>query len=124
MSNRQWHRGVGIKVTPEMNLSEQLEAAGLHWTVKQSPYRYGDYFQFEDTKNTIAYRSDTGNVLGYFGPRRKPFQNKEIVEAFHDFCESSGDGLQIERLGCLNGGKSLFATALLNHQIDLTCSPP
>ena len=77
------------------------------------------FLQFEDSRNSIAYRSDTGTVLGYFGPRRKPFQNREIVEAFHDFCASSGDGLQIERLGCLNSGKSLFATALLNHQIDV-----
>lgn len=119
MANRQWHRGVGITVTPNMGIDEQLKAAGLAWTVEQSPYCYGDYFQFEDSRNSIAYRSDTGTVLGYFGPRRKPFQNREIVEAFHDFCASSGDGLQIERLGCLNSGKSLFATALLNHQIDV-----
>jgi phage/plasmid-like protein (TIGR03299 family) len=119
MSNRQWHRGVGIAITPAMGLAEQLQAAGLDWTVERSPYRYGPHFEFEDSHNSIAYRSDTGTVLGYFGPRRRPFQNREIVEAFHDFCASSGDGLTIERLGCLNGGKSLFATACLRHQIDV-----
>lgn len=119
MTTRQWHRNIGITVTPEMSLDEQLEAAGLAWTVEQSPYRYGACFQFKDDKNTIAHRSDTGKVLSYFGPRRKAFQNKQIVEAFHDFCASSGDGLQIERLGCLNGGKSLFATAYLKHKIDV-----
>jgi phage/plasmid-like protein (TIGR03299 family) len=119
MSNRQWHRGVGITVTPEMSLAQQLQAAGLDWTVERSPYRYGPDFKFEDSRNSIAYRSDTRAVLGYFGPRRKPFQNREIVEAFHDFCASSGDGLRIERLGCLNGGKSLFATARLSHKIDV-----
>ena len=119
MTNRQWHRNIGIAVTPEMSIDEQLEAAGLAWTVEQSPYCYGAYFQFEDDKNTIAYRSDNGMVLDRFGPRRNAFQNKQIVEAFHDFCASSGDGLQIERLGCLHGGKSLFATACLKHQIDV-----
>lgn len=119
MTNRQWHRGIGIAITPEMGITEQLQAAGLDWTVEQSPYCYGKYFEFEDSRNSIAYRSDTGTVLGYFGPRRKPFQNREIVAAFHDFCASSGDGLQIERLGCLNGGKSLFATARLRHKIDV-----
>jgi hypothetical protein len=119
MSNRQWHRGVGIEITPAMCITEQLQTAGLDWSVERSPYRYGPHFEFEDSRNAIAYRSDTGGVLDYFGPRRKPFQNREIVEAFHDFCASSGDGLQIEHLGCLNGGKSLFATACLQHQIDV-----
>lgn len=119
MTNRQWHRGIGIAITPQMGITEQLQAAGLDWTVEQSPYCYGKYFEFEDSRNSIAYRSDTGTVLGYFGPKRKPFQNREIVEAFHDFCASSGDDLRIERLGCLNGGKSLFATACLRHKIDV-----
>jgi phage/plasmid-like protein (TIGR03299 family) len=119
MSNKQWHRNVGVEIDPCTNLDEQLEAAGLAWRVEQSSYCYGPSFEFEDTDNTIAYRSDTGAVLGYFGPYRKVFQNREVLEAFHAFVGNSGDGLQIERLGCLNGGKSLFATARLKHDIDV-----
>lgn len=114
-----WHRNVGIEITPEMSLNEQLEAAGLNWTVERSPYCYGDYLQFEDDNYRIAYRSDNGDVLDRHGPRRKVFQNAEIVQAFHDFCDNSSDGLAIERLGCLDGGKSLFATAKLKHTIDV-----
>lgn len=119
MNNRVWHRNIGVTVTPEMTIDQQLEAAGLAWQVEQSPYCYGPYFEFEDNRNTIAYRSDTGAVLGYFGPHRRVFQNREVVEVFHSFCASSGDGLSIERLGCLDGGKSLFATARLKHDIDV-----
>lgn len=119
MTNRQWHRSLGTQITPEMSIDEQLEAAGLAWRVEQSSYCYGQYFEFEDTRNSIAYRSDTGDVLGYFGPHRKVFQNRDVLEAFHTFCSSSGDGLRIERLGCLDGGKSLFATARLKHDIDV-----
>lgn len=116
---RAWHRNVGIAVTPEMSLRDQLEAAGLSWTVERSSYCYGDYFQFEDDKYRIAYRSDTGAVLDRHGSHRKVFQNRDILEAFHEFCLSSGDGLQIERIGCLDKGKSLFATAKLDHVIDV-----
>ena len=119
MTTKNWHRNVGIEVTPGMSLDEQLQAAGLNWTVERSPYCYGDYFQFQDNTSVIAYRSDTGDVLDRHGPRRKVFQNAEIVRAFHDFCDHSGDGLSLERLGCLDGGKSLFATAKLKHTIDV-----
>lgn len=115
---KQWHRNIGVAVTPHMTIDEQIQAAGLDWTVEQSSYRYGNHFQYEDDQNTIAFRSDNGKVLGYW-PQRKPFQNREVVEAFHDFCASSGEGMRIERLGCLNGGKSLFATARLKHIIDV-----
>lgn len=119
MTIRQWHRNIGAAITPTMTLSEQLEAAGLNWTVERSPYRYGESFQHQDDTFEIAYRSDTAMVLDRHGPRRNVFQNRQIVEAFHDFCASSGDGLTIERLGCLAGGKSLFATAKLDHEIDV-----
>lgn len=114
-----WHRNVGIEITSGMSLNEQLEAAGLNWTVERSPYCYGDDFQFQDNKSVIAYRSDNGEVLDRHGPRRNVFQNAAIVQAFHDFCDNSGDDLTIERLGSLDGGKSLFATAKLKHTIDV-----
>lgn len=102
-----------------MTLTEQLEAAGLNWSVERTPYRYGEFFEHQDDTFQIAYRSDTAKVLDRHGPRRNVFQNRDIVQAFHDFCNSSGDGLKIERLGCLAGGKSLFATAKLDHEIDV-----
>lgn len=117
--NRVWHRNIGAAITPAMTLSEQLEAAGLNWTVERSPYRYGEFFEHQDDTFEIAYRSDTFKVLDRHGPRRNVFQNADIVQAFHDFCNSSGDGLTIERLGCLAGGRSLFATAKLDHEIDV-----
>lgn len=119
MMTKNWHRNVGIEVTPEMGLDEQLEAAGLNWAVERSPYCYGDYFQFEDNTHKIAYRSDNGDVLDRHSPRRKVFQNVDIVQTFYEFCDNSGDELKIERLGCLDGGKSLFATAKLKHTIDV-----
>lgn len=116
---RVWHRNVGAAISPSMTLEEQLEAAGLDWTVERSPYRYGESFEHQDDTFQIAYRSDTAKVLDRHGPRRNVFQNADIVQAFHDFCNSSGDGLTIERLGCLAGGRSLFATAKLDHEIDV-----
>lgn len=119
MADQKWHRGAGVAVTSDMTTAEMLEKANLNWRVETSPFRYGEDFGIEEDKCSIAYHGESGDSFGIVGPRRKIFQNAQIVQSLRDFCEMSGDGLQINRLGQLNGGKNIFAVATLKHVIDV-----
>jgi phage/plasmid-like protein (TIGR03299 family) len=112
---RTWYRNLGTPVTSDMNIDDQLIATGLDWTVELSPIRYGDDCSTDEY--LAAYRSDTQQVLSVYGKWRKPFQNRQILETFHSFCEKND--LQIDRIGCLKSGKELFAFTKLPIEIDV-----
>jgi Domain of unknown function (DUF932) len=96
MTTRNWYRNLGTPIASGMAIDEQLKAAGLDWTVELSPIGYGDNLSTEEY--LAAYRS-------------------EILETFHTFCEQND--LQIDRIGCLKGGKELFAFTKLPIEIDV-----
>ena len=116
--SKNWYRNQGIAVTPQMSLNTQLAAAGLDWTVQLSPFRYGPDFKYQDRDRKIAHRSDNGLMLDLY-TKRKPFQNRQVIEAFHQFCADTGEDIRINRLGCLDGGRTIFATAKMPVQIDV-----
>jgi phage/plasmid-like protein (TIGR03299 family) len=115
MTIRTWYRNLGTPIASGMTIDDQLQAAGLDWTVELSPIRYGDDCSTEEF--LAAYRSDTQQVLSVYGKWRKPFQNRQILETFHTFCEQND--LQIDRIGCLKAGKELFAFTKLPIEIDV-----
>ena len=114
-----WHRGVGTNITPDMTVPEILEAANLNWKVETSPFLYGKEFEVEESKTKIAYHSETKECFGIHGPRRTIFQNKDVVQSFVDFCNTSGDDLTLNRVGSLKGGSQIFAVADMKHEIDV-----
>jgi phage/plasmid-like protein (TIGR03299 family) len=115
MTVRTWYRNLGTPIASGMTIDEQLKAAGLDWTVELSPIGYGNNLSTEEY--LAAYRSDTQEVLSIYGKWRKPFQNRQILETFHTFCEQND--LQIDRIGCLKAGKELFAFTKLPIEIDV-----
>ncbi len=115
MTIRNWYRDLGTPITEGMTIENQLKAAGLDWTVELSPIGYGDNLSTEEY--LAAYRSDTQEVLSIYGKWRKPFQNRQILETFHTFCEQKD--LQVDRIGCLKAGKELFAFTKLPIEIDV-----
>lgn len=115
MTTRSWYRNLGTAVTAGMTIDNQLQAAGLDWSVELSPIRYGDDCMTEEF--LAAYRSDTNQVLSVYGKWRKPFQNRQILETFHTFCQQHD--LQIDRIGCMKAGKELFAFTKLPVVIDV-----
>jgi phage/plasmid-like protein (TIGR03299 family) len=115
MTIRTWYRNLGTPIASGMTIDEQLKEAGLDWTVELSPIGYGDDLSTEEY--LAAYRSDTQEVLSIYGKWRKPFQNRQILETFHTFCEQND--LQIDRIGCLKAGKELFAFTKLPIEIDV-----
>ncbi|MEE3718727.1 DUF932 domain-containing protein [Tumidithrix elongata RA019] len=115
MTIRTWYRNLGTPITSGMTLDEQLKTAGLDWTVELSPIRYGEDCSTEEF--LAAYRSDTQQILSIYGKWRKPFQNRQILETFHTFCEQND--LQIDRIGCMKSGRELFAFTKLPIEIDV-----
>lgn len=120
MAFTSWTRGIGSEVSPNMSLEKQLELAGLNWEVATSPISYGCDFQhntIDGEYRKAIYRSDTGMLLDVGGKQWRPFQNRDIVSAFHNFCEKAG--LQMNHLGSLEDGRTIFASANLPSEINV-----
>ncbi|OLP19834.1 hypothetical protein BST81_03410 [Leptolyngbya sp. 'hensonii'] len=112
------YRGVGAPIDSKLSLQEQLRQAGLDWSVELSDLRYGLTYSHESNYRQAIYRSDSGLLLDTVGGRWQPFQNSQILETFRQFCDDTG--LELEHLGELRGGRTIFATAKLNEQFSLT----
>ena len=112
------YRGVGAALDPRLDIDEQLTAAGLNWQVAISELRYGASFAHQSDYRKAIYRSDNGLLLDTAGGRWQPFQNHQILETFQQFCRDAG--IELEHLGALRQGRTIFATAKLNEQFDLT----
>lgn len=112
-----WHKGIGCSVSSDMTLQQQLEEAGLNWEVATSEIKYGKFFPYQSDFKKAVYRTDNGKLLDTCGKNWKPYQNKELIETFHRFCENTN--LQIDHLGSLEGGRVIFAKAELPIEIDV-----
>lgn len=106
---KNWHRGTATEITG-MSLDEQLIAARLDWSVETSGFVYGADFEHKEEKTKVAFRSDTGEYIDVY-TKRRPWQNRDILQHFHDFCGEAG--LELSHLGSLEGGKTLYAAAYL-----------
>jgi phage/plasmid-like protein (TIGR03299 family) len=112
------YRGVGATVVQGQSLADRMAEAGLDWQVEQSGFRYGDRYQHRAVESHKAiYRGDTGTLLGVAGKDWTPHQNTDILGTFEQFCTSSG--LEIEHIGALREGRSVFAVARTDDQFDL-----
>jgi len=117
MTQVTWHRGIGADITSDMSVDDQLEVAGLDWEVRTSPISYGNETRYDTDKRKAIYRADTGTLFDVASDRWTPFQNREIVETFHNFCGQSD--LTIAHLGLLQGGRTIFAGADLKRSFDV-----
>ena len=117
MSRNSIVSSIGHDVSDCATVSEQLDAAGLNWHVELSPIAYGSNFGNSTDAFKAAYRSDNNHLIDVYGPRRKPFNNQEVVERFNQFCQTSE--LKLSRLGCLNGGADVVAVAPLKWEMDV-----
>lgn len=113
--SQQWHRGTATAVD-DMSLDQQLQAAGLDWEVITSGFRYGDRYQFRQTDTKVAFRSDNGAFIDTYTDR-KPWQNREIIDHFHQFCD--GSDLTVSHIGSLQEGKLIYAAAKLPVVTDV-----
>lgn len=110
-TRKTWHRGTAVELAPGMTVEEQLSKTDLNWQVELGPVYYGT----GEHKRAVpgqqaAYRSDNEMFISFY-TRRKPWQNKEIVETFNRFCDQAE--LPMTHLGSLDKGRVLYAAAQL-----------
>lgn len=108
-----WH-GLGTKVMEAPDSEGALVAAGLNWTVSQSPV-------YTDGKPIEGYcanvRDSDGKVLGVVTDRYRVVQNYEAF-AFTDTL--LGQGVRYETAGSLQGGRKVWILARLPQEYIIT----
>ena len=109
-----WHQ-LGHRLQPKQSLEVWTRAAGLDWSICETPVRYqaetpdalSSLRDFEDQK--VLYRSDTKEALSVVGHRYQVVQPREVLEFYRDLTEVSG--FELETAGVLKGGRKFWALA-------------
>ncbi len=92
---------------------QMLESVNANFTVTPVAAELGGR-QFP--QHQLWMRSDNGVIgdcLGCFGNRRQPQQPIQITQFFQDFCDQSEKRIQIDVIGSVNGGKTLYVACRL-----------
>jgi phage/plasmid-like protein (TIGR03299 family) len=105
-----WH-GLGTVVPEGLRTgAEVLRAAGLDWTVEQTPTTFvGPDGKMREVPNSyVNFRSDTFEPLGTVGKLYFPFQN---LTAYSILDELLGYGMIAKSAGSFRGGTKVFVSA-------------
>ena len=109
-----WH-GLGQRIDPNSTPEEMLVMAGLDWTVEPRPVftlgADGETIRIPDKRALV--RSKDNKVMGVASEKWTPYQNKDMLEFFREYCESGG--AKMETAGSLRGGKLVWALAALQE---------
>lgn len=113
-----WH-GLGVRVDELITIEDMLKAASLDWEVEQWPLvaeLNGE--RIENTKRVALVRPTDKKVLTVTAPGWKPFQNRDALEFFREYCEAGGATL--ETAGSLKKGKIVWGLARLNKMFSVS----
>lgn len=112
-----WH-GLGNRVDydqikhlePELLVAKFQEAAGLNWTILESPLAYRDHERAVKVSEThkALVRSDNGYQLSIVGSGYNVVQPREIMTFFTGLLDS---GVQIDVAGSLDLGRKVWCLA-------------
>lgn len=111
-----WH-GLGQKVDKDSSLEVWAEAGGFNFQCLKTPALYSANGQLLESDHVMTYRSDTLAPLGVVTDRYKPAQPSEILEFYRDLVAL--EGWHIETVGCLDGGKRIWALAKTGDSINV-----
>lgn len=98
------------QVPADATMDEWVHAAGMEWTVEETPVLYeagGQMHRFD--KRVVLHRSDTLAPLGVVSDDYCILNPRECVEFFDDLVQSVG--LELDTAGTLFGGKRFWALA-------------
>ena len=109
-----WHM-LGHRLQPKQSLEAWTQAAGMDWSICETPVRYlaetsgemRSLLDFKDQK--VLYRSDTKDALSVVGRRYQVVQPREVLEFYRDLTEVSG--FELETAGVLKAGRKFWALA-------------
>lgn len=113
-----WH-GLGQEIDPDASIDKWRVAAGLNWSVKDTPDQYTVGKQTYPVPNSrILYRSDTKGYLGTVsGNRYKVVQPEEILEFYRDLVDEGQ--FTMETAGSLKEGQVVWALAKTNQEFRI-----
>ncbi len=116
-----WH-GLGNKLPAKQSIEAWQTAAGLNWSIKETPVMYSIGSEAElrfrcSQDNKVLFRSDTHAPLSVVSKRYKAVQPKEVLEFFKSLV--AANEFELETAGALKGGKKLWALAKTNQQTVL-----
>lgn len=107
----------GYDVSKCQSVDDQLRNADLQWTIELSNISYGEDNKYSTKQFKLAYRSDNKKPLAVYGPKRHPFQNRDVITRFNKFCQVNN--LKISRLAAINDGRDIIAIASLPWGMDV-----
>ena len=127
-----WH-GYGQLLNGDETLEQWIRAAGMDYTVKESPIFHNrwitneakgssikrlaaqSFLSFKEVpKKKILTRSDTDGVLGIVSNGYKVVQPAEVMEFFRDLV--ADQGFKIHTAGVLSDGNRVWALAETGHE--------
>lgn len=116
-----WH-GLGSKLPPGQSIEAWQTAAGMNWSIKETPVMYSvgaeSELHFRSSQdNKVLFRSDTHAPLSVVSNRYKVVQPKEILEFYRSLVNTGG--FELETAGALKSGRKLWALAKTNQQTVL-----
>lgn len=111
-----WH-GKGESLEDASDAETMKRKSGLNWTVNKSPlftYGVGDASThlLAVTDRVAMVRSSDNKVLGTVGATYQPIQNDQMFE-FAEALMKTGETVRFETAGSLNGGRVVFAEAVV-----------
>lgn len=111
-----WH-GLGTPMTAGQTVEQWWHAAGLDWTVNESPvmYQNGELRTWDDRK--VLYRSDTGAPLSVMGKGFHVVQPSDVRALYSEIAKAGG--FELETAGALSGGKRIWALARVSDGADI-----
>lgn len=117
-----WH-GLGNSLAPRQPLEVWAQAAGMNWSIRETPVCYRtngidiDHAVLTYETSKVLYRSDTGAALSVVGDRYKVVQPREVLEFYRELTDVFG--YELETAGVLKGGRKLWALARTGQDASL-----
>ncbi len=107
-------RLIGIEKTTGMSIEDWAKAADLNWSASVTPsFSRIDGVMVEVESERHIHRDDDNRYLGTCTKVWKPVQPIEVLQWFEAYVAHDSKFV-LDRAGCLQGGKRIFATARYN----------
>lgn len=114
-----WH-GLGAKLEPGQDLATWRKAAGLDWSVLETPAYYevpGKSACEVVAGRKVLFRSDTHAALSVMGERFNVVQPAQVLDLYSEIAKAGG--FQLETAGALDGGRRIWALASVSDGAEV-----
>lgn len=101
------YRGMGADVSTLSDVPTILDRAKMDWKTVSMPMLIQGKGANRPSGFRSLVRSDNGEELGVSTPDYKPVHNEQIVRSMLIAASEAG-GVQLERIGCLDGGRRVW----------------